>query len=261
LKASGDHSCLIRDICIANKEHLTSLHLDFDPWFGLELFFLSRFGPQNPGRCDPRSANRLVSGILSKIGNLDALRNLSITTASLLDESRNYAEVLNICQLRSLHLHQCGISANFLTGLAAAVEKKHIYLSLVDFELVEIIYKQYELCLGRFLACFGGLKHLALVFTLQTASWVDGQFVIIDQAELASISATFWRGVQHHKETLRDLIICPRVPGSEESSKRRHLPFWELAAGTLSTLDLHRFACNSELANEVRDSMLIGVKP
>ena len=151
LKASWDYISVLRDICKANEDHLTSLRLDFDPWHGSQATSTTRSDTQDARRSRPQSANMLVSGILSKIGTLAALKTLSIRAGSLLDVSRNYAEVLNICQLRSLHLHKCDESTNFLTGLAAAAEKKHIYLSLTDFELVAGSGDQYELCVGRFL--------------------------------------------------------------------------------------------------------------
>jgi len=104
-------------------------------------------------------------------------------------------------------------------------------------------------------------EHLALVFILSRRSSVENQFVVTYHDELARYSDTFCSGVRHHKETLQDLIICPEDPYRAESLKQRHFPVWELAAETLSALHLHRFACNSVLANKVRDSMLNKVTP
>lgn len=219
LETSKDHLHVLREICKANQGHLTSLDLDLYSWSMVNSSWHRRSEISSGPQSRPQSSNLFVSELLNRTGTLTALESLSIRKASLRDVSIDYAKCLNIGRLRSLHLHRCKQASSFLNGLASAVEKKQIHLSLTDFELMLDEPSPYGTYVGRFLECFTGL----------------------------------WRGIRYKNETLRDLIFHNEDIDCMALSKRKEYPIWEHAAGTLSVLYLHRFAYYGHLAENVKD--------
>jgi hypothetical protein len=244
LAAHRDHVVALQQLCRRNKDHLKSLHLDLYSW----PIANSIWHKESSDPSDDFSA----SDFLSKIGALTAMETLCLRDLSLRDVSVQHAEILNIGRLKSLHLHGCKQAKGFLSKLTSTVRKKQINLSLTNFEIIiDGPRDPYYLYLAEFLTSFSGLTHLALVVPPDDEDYWQAWEDVVHWSE------SLWRGVRHHKETLRDLIF------HQEDIEHYRLPrivrsqILGFAAETLSFLTLRRFAYYGQVGEDVRDPKLI----